>query len=196
MNKSEMIRFFDMRAPSWDACEVRKDDVIDRIFDNAHICGGLDILDVACGTGVLFPHYIKRNVRSVTAIDISGGMAKIAAQKAAALPDVSVICADVEEYSFDRMFDSAMVYNAFPHFFEPEHLISVLFSLIRPGGRLTVAHSMSREEINRLHLGAASSVSEPLPPAEELKKLMDVLFDVDTVISDDEMYEVSGIKRR
>ncbi len=73
MNKSEMIRFFDMRAPSWDACEVRKDDVIDRIFDNAHICGGLDILDVACGTGVLFPHYIKRNVRSVTAIDISGG---------------------------------------------------------------------------------------------------------------------------
>ena len=37
---------------------------------------GRDILDVACGTGVLFPYYYEKGVASVTGIDISGEMVK------------------------------------------------------------------------------------------------------------------------
>ncbi len=77
----EVIEFFDRLAPGWDAEMIRSDEIINTILDNAAVTGGKDILDVACGTGVLTPDYLKRNVASVTGIDISPKMAEIARAK-------------------------------------------------------------------------------------------------------------------
>ena len=93
MEKKDIITFFDKCAPWWDADMVRNEDLIAMILDNGGIRENMHVLDVACGTGVLFPDYLKRNVASVTGIDISPEMAKIAQEK---FPDVKVICGDVE----------------------------------------------------------------------------------------------------
>lgn len=71
MEKKEIADFFDRCAPWWDADMIRNEVLITTILDNAGIKGGMDVLDVACGTGVLFPDYLKRGVESVTGIDIS-----------------------------------------------------------------------------------------------------------------------------
>ena len=81
MEKKEIITFFDKCAPWWDADMVRNEDLIAMILDNGGIKENIHVLDVACGTGVLFPDYLKRNVASVTGIDISTEMAKIAQEK-------------------------------------------------------------------------------------------------------------------
>lgn len=195
MNKSDVIEFFDRYAAQWDADQIPKDAIINRILDNANIGENLDVLDVACGTGVLFPFYLERKVRSVTGIDISHEMAKLAAQKHAGIENIKVICGDVEETRFDKQFDSVMVYNAFPHFPDPERLIATLASLLKAGGRLTIAHSASREQIDNHHSGAASKVSNGLMYADELKLLFEPFFDVDILISNQEMYQVSGVKK-
>jgi len=195
MNKSDVIAFFDSYAPQWDADQIPKDAIINRILDNAGVKEGQDILDVACGTGVLFPFYLERKVASVTGIDISHEMAKLARQKHEAYDNIQVICGDVEETRFGREFDSVMVYNAFPHFPEPERLIASLAAVTKTGGRLTVAHSASREQIDDHHKGAASKISNGLMYAEELKALFDPFFEVDVVISNQEMYQVSGVRR-
>ena len=195
MNKSDVIEFFDKYAPRWDADQVPKDRIINRILDNANVSEGQEILDVACGTGVLFPFYLERKVASVTGIDISHEMARLAAQKHAAYDNIHVICGDVEETRFGRKFDNVMVYNAFPHFPDPERLIATLASLTKEGGRLTVAHSASREQIDNHHSGAASKVSNGLMSAEDLKALFEPHFQVDITISSHEMYQVSGIRR-
>lgn len=195
MNKSDVIEFFDRCAPNWDADQIPKDAIINRILDNANVGENLDVLDVACGTGVLFPFYLQRNVRSVTGIDISHEMARLAAEKHRDAENIRVICGDVEETRFDKQFDSVMVYNAFPHFPDPERLIATLASLLKEGGRLTVAHSASREQIDDHHSGAASKVSNGLMYADELKAIFDPFFDVDIMISNQEMYQVSGVKK-
>ena len=195
MNKSDVIAFFDSYAPQWDADQIPKDAIINRILDNAGVKEGQDILNVACGTGVLFPFYLERKVASVTGIDISHEMAKLAQQKHKCHDNIQVICGDVEETRFGREFDSVMVYNAFPHFPEPERLIATLAAVTKTGGRLTVAHSASREQIDDHHKGAASKISNGLMYAEELKSLFDPFFEVDVVISSQEMYQVSGIRR-
>ena len=195
MKKSDVIEFFDRCAPNWDADQIPKDAIINRILDNANVGENLDVLDVACGTGVLFPFYLKRNVRSVTGIDISHEMARLAAEKHKDSENIRVICGDVEETRFDKQFDSVMVYNAFPHFPDPERLIATLASLLKEGGRLTVAHSASREQIDDHHSGAASKVSNGLMYADELKAIFDPFFDVDIMISNQEMYQVSGVKK-
>jgi len=195
MEKKDIIDFFDRCAPSWDAEMVKSDVKINKILDNAEVAAGMDILDVACGTGVMFDYYLQRNVASVTGIDISPEMAKIAAEKYAREPKVQVICGDVEEYPFEKKFDRIVVYNAFPHFPQPKRLIKILSKLLKEDGRLTVAHGMSREAIDGHHSGAASKVSNGLMSADSLKRIFDAHFDVEAVISNRHMYQVSGVKR-
>jgi len=195
MEKNDVIAFFDRCAPTWDAELVKNDSIIGKILDNAEVGAGMDILDVACGTGVLFDYYLSRGAACVTGIDISPEMAKRAAEKYAAEARVRVICADVEEYAFDRKFDRIVVYNAFPHFPYPKRLIKSLAGLLKEDGRLTVAHGMSREAIDGHHKGSASKVSNGLMDAESLKRIFDAHFDVEAVISNRHMYQVSGVKR-
>ncbi len=195
MNKQDVIAFFDRCAPSWDAEMIKNDAIIGRILDNAEVGPGMDILDVACGTGVMFDYYVNRDAASVTGIDISPEMAKIAAAKYADNPKIQVICGDVEECKFDRKFDRIVVYNAFPHFPKPKRLIKILSGLLKENGRLTIAHGMSREAIDGHHKGSASKVSNGLMTADSLKKLFDPYFDVEIMISNSKMYQVSGVKR-
>lgn len=195
MNQQDVIAFFDRAAPSWDAEMIKNDSVIEKILDNAEIGEGQDVLDVACGTGVLFPYYLQRGVASVTGIDISPEMAKIAEGKCAGAANVQVICGDVETVPFHKKFDRIVVYNAFPHFPSPKRLIKILSGLLREDGRLTIAHGQSREAIDGHHQGDASKVSNGLMSAESLKKLFDPHFTVEVMISNRDMYQVSGVKR-
>ena len=172
MNKQDVIEFFDRAASSWDADMIKNDAVIEKILDNAEVEAGQDILDVACCTGVMFPYYLGRGVASVTGIDISPEMAKIAQGKYADDGRVRVICGDVEEVNFDKKFDRIVVYNAFPHFPKPKRLIKVLAGLLKDNGRLTIAHGQSREAIDGHHKGPASKISNGLMSAESLKKIL------------------------
>ena len=195
MEKKDVIEFFDRMAASWDADMIKSDEKIGQILDNAEVGKGMDVLDVACGTGVMFPYYLHRKVASVTGIDISPEMAKIAASKFAQMDNVRVICGDVEDYAFDRKFDRIVVYNAFPHFPNPKRLIATLADLLKEGGRLTIAHGQSREAIDGHHHGPASKVSNGLMRADALKALFDPHFEVEIMISNSRMYQVSGFKR-
>ena len=93
------------------------------------------------GTGVLFPDYLKRNVASVDAIDISAQMVKKAKAK---YPQINIVCSDAEEFCFNKEFDCIIIYNAFPHFINENKLFNNLTRYLKQGGRLTVAHGMSR----------------------------------------------------
>ncbi len=191
MKQKDVIEFFDRCAPWWDDDMVRNEDILSTILTLGGIKEDIDVLDVACGTGVLFPDYLSRGVASVTGIDISPEMAKIAASK---FPEINVICGDVQTTDFGRQFDVIMVYNAFPHFPEPAKLIEILAGLTKPGGRLSIAHGMSRAALTNHHK-RASKVSIDLLHEQELAKLFDPWFDVDVVISTDRMYQVSGVRR-
>ena len=130
----------------------------------------------------------------MTGIDITDKMAEIARSK---FPqkEVEIICGDVEETDFGRAFDCIVVYNAFPHFPDPERIVSHLSSFLRPGGTLTVAHGMSREKINSHKNGNPGNVSNGLIAAEDLVAVFGKYLTVTTVISDDRMYQVTGCKK-
>ena len=192
MKKAEVVNFFDNLAPQWDDDMIRNDEIIHTILDNAKVSAEKEILDVACGTGVLIPDYLSRNVKSVTAIDISPEMVKIA-QKKFSQENVHIICGDAETEAFEQKFDCIVVYNAFPHFPEPEKLIKSLTAHLKPGGTLTIAHGMSREKIDRHHSGNASKVSIGLMSEEQLASMMEPELQVTVKISDDRMYQVTGL---
>ena len=191
MNKQDIIQFFDRLAPWWDADMIRDDAIIATILDNAGVSRGKRVLDVACGTGVLFGDYLEREVASLTAIDISPEMAKIASAK---YPQAKVLCGDVLTEPLSGPFDCIVVYNAFPHFPQPEKLIETLSGYLAPGGSLTVAHGMSRAAIDAHHHGAASKVSVGLMHEDDLASLMGKTLTVTHKISNEKMYQVTAVK--
>ena len=178
MNKKEVAAFFDRMAPEWDAEMIKSDEKINFILDAAGVKENSVVLDVACGTGVMFPYYLARGAERVIGVDISSEMARIAASKMHD-PRVEVICGDVEEIAVES----------------PERLVRRLSRWLKPDGRLTVAHGMSIEALNRHHSGRASSVSREMLTAEELSAVFAPYFEVDTAVSDDEKFVVSGTKR-
>ena len=194
MKKQDVIEFFDRMAPQWDADLIRHDDVIAKILDGAGVKPGVKVLDVACGTGVLIPDYLDRQVASVTGVDIAPEMIRIASGK---FPQehVRFLCGDVEEMALENLYDVIMVYNAFPHFPEPERLVRVLSGLLAPGGRLTIAHGMSRAAIDNHHKGSASKVSCGLISEHVLAAMMRKYLTLEVKISDDRMYQVTGVKK-
>ena len=194
IDTKEVIEFFDRLAPSWDAEMIRSNTVIGRILDGAGAAAGQDVLDIACGTGVLIPDYLARGAASVTAIDISPEMIRIAREKFSDKKNVRLLCGDALETDFGRCFDMIMIYNAFPHFADPERLIRHLSGFLKPGGTLTVAHGMSREKIDAHHRGSARRVSNGLMPAEELAALFEKTLRVRLILSDERMYQVTGVR--
>ncbi len=193
-DKTCVKAYFDACAARWDAGMIRDETVIARIFDNAGVRAGTRVLDVACGTGVLIPDYLSRSVASVTGIDLSGAMIKIARAKFSD-PRVRFFCADAEEADFSELFDCCVVYNAFPHFSSPQKLLAALARCLKPGGMLTVAHGASRAVINSLHQNKAPEVSAELMSGDALAALFAPWFDVTVQVSDERMYQVAGRKR-
>ena len=194
IKKADVIEFFDRLASSWDDDQIRDMDKINAILDYAGVRSGVDVLDVACGTGVLIPDYLDRDVNKITAVDISSEMIRIAKSK---FDDnrVAFFCSDIEEFRLPDLYDTCMIYNAFPHFVNPASLIRCLSDKLRPGGRLTVAHSMSRKQLDSHHSGPARKVSMGLMHEDDLARLFGAFFDVDVKISNDQMYVVSGVRR-
>lgn len=189
MDKNSIEAFFDKAASSWDEEMIKDDLIIKTILDNARVEKGNTVLDVACGTGVMITYYLDRGAHP-TGIDLSKKMIEIASDK---FKDVEFIWGDVEELN-DRKFDRIIVYNAFPHFIDPEALVKHLATLLNKDGTLTIAHGMSRERINHHHHheGVASSISNGLIKASELAKAMSKYLDVYVSVDDDRMYQVSG----
>lgn len=194
MDKREITAFFDRLAPSWDQYSRPEESVLEKMLDLSRLGPGENVLDVACGTGVMFPHYLGRGAASVTGVDISGEMVRLAAEKYAAEPRIRVLCADAESADLSFLFDAAVIHNALPHFPDPRALIQAMARQIKPGGRLTIAHSASREVINACHRGSAESVSRGLMPAGELAELFSPWFTAETVVDNDIMYLVTGVR--
>ncbi len=168
--------------------------IINTILDISRVTKGSDVLDVACGTGVMIPFYLQREVNTITAIDFSAKMCAIADSK---FKDgkVQVICADAETFDNNGRYDAIIIYNAFPHFTDPDKLIAHLSGLLKQNGILTIAHGMSRDKINSHHINVSTDLKRELPEAEKLASLFAPYLEVTDIISDERMYLVSGRKQ-
>ncbi len=196
MDNKKIIDFFNSASSYWDEEMIRDEAVITKILDNAGIFKNVSVLDVACGTGVLIPDYLNRGVNEVIGIDISPKMVQIAKKKFSRFNNVDIICGDVENFCFDRNFDRIIVYNAFPHFPEPKRLIKTLSNLLSDNGILTVAHGMSKSHIDNIHKHSAHEVSIELLSSDELADIFSKHLTIITNISDESMYQVSGVKNK
>jgi len=110
-----------------------------RLFDLAGLGAGDDVLDVACGTGVLARAAQSRvtPAGSVTGIDLNGGMLSVAARTA---PDVIWLPGAAEELpGGDDAFDRVFCQFGLMFFAGRVGAIHEMARVLRPEGRACVA---------------------------------------------------------
>lgn len=188
----DMAEFFNEHAEKWDDGYKEYDPVRYSLAALSGINKNSSVLDIACGTGVMFNEYLKLNAASIVGIDLSKNMADIAAEKFKAYKNIKVMCRDIMEFN-DGKFDTAVMFNAYPHFIDKKKIIKHVAELLNDGGRFTVAHNMGRSHLNYHHKNMQKDLWTELLPAAEEAKNFEQWFDIDIICDTPYFYMISGI---
>lgn len=160
--------YFDSMAASWD--EKFKPDYakINYILSFLGDLNGGRVLDVGTGTGALVPLLKPAGCR-IDAIDISEKMIEVARAKYSDVADF--IVDDIQTAQLQNRYDVIVCHNVYPHFADKEVTLKNIKNHLLDKGKLLIAHSCSREEINRRHRENESVREDVLPSVAEVTKL-------------------------
>lgn len=176
---SSKVAFFDSIAKDWDKkldLPALQKSLVKELkrFD---IQPSEHVMDIGCGTGNLSQALLDvlGADGQVTAVEVSMDML-LQAQNKIHDPRVHWQVADVTwPLPFaDARFDRIMCYQVWPHFNQPEGLLKELLRVLKPGGKLHIWHTDSREAVNQMHakIKDPAIASDVLPPAEEVAGLL------------------------
>jgi SAM-dependent methyltransferase len=89
--------------------------------------------------------------------------------------------------------DAILCFNLWPHLTRLDEHLARFASLLRPSGRLVVAHSLCRESVNAIHgmVAPKALCVRELPPAEQLAADLEALGWRPRKAVDEEVYFVS-----
>ena|SRR3989339_405529 len=173
MNRKQ---FFDKMAAQWDSFFPAS--FLERLEKEIIPLLGIKkadkILDVGSGTGIILPLLKKAAGKTgeVTAMDFSGRMLKKAEEKYGAA--FKYVRANAKKTPFkSKSFDIVICFSVFPHFVDKLNTLKELKRILKPGGRLVIAHADSRETINNHHRKVGTIVAKDLIPDD--KKMQSLL---------------------
>jgi demethylmenaquinone methyltransferase/2-methoxy-6-polyprenyl-1,4-benzoquinol methylase len=160
MNRKE---YFNEAAETWDRRFVTTEltAFLENLVPTFNIKPGQKVLDVGTGTGVLIPFLIQAVGPSgrITAIDNSERMLEICRRKYSHFHNITIRLQDAEKLDLPSgSFDFVTCFGLFPHLEDKERALHEMSRVLRNGGKLVIAHSLSSEEI-KAHHRTSSAVS-------------------------------------
>jgi ubiquinone/menaquinone biosynthesis C-methylase UbiE len=167
---------FARQAQTFDTFAEMTDDQVTARFRTAlGEAGRGDVLDVACGPGVVTAA-IAPVAASVVAFDATEQMLEKAKARCAraGLTNVAFEHGDAENLPFvDARFDGVMTRLAIHHFAHPQRALDEMFRVLRPGGTAVIVDVVSSEVVAESNLqNAIERLRDPshvhMLPATEL----------------------------
>jgi SAM-dependent methyltransferase len=163
--------YFDNMARDWDDEHHTPEEVErTRIFAQKYfqLKKAETVLDVGCGTGRLIPQLKKMigETGKLVELDFSIEMLKIGKNRYN-FWNLFFVKGDGHVLPLkDCCIDTVICFAFFPHLSDKMEGMKAFARVLKPGGKLIIAHQMNREELNRFHGNVDGPVSNDLLPDE------------------------------
>ena len=191
--------YFNNLANDWTNKHPQNEDreKIKRLLNKLCLDKAQRILDIGCGTGVLFPYLANlcNGDTRIIAIDYAPSMAKLAQKNSNG--KIRLVCGDVQSLSFIKdSFDKIIAFHVFPHIHDKINALHECWRILKSEGELAIIHLGGSREINQLHTEIGGIVAEhTLPSGNELKRLLMIShYEIKEMIDQPELYFVRAIK--
>lgn len=159
--------YFNQLAANWEEMINDKTrECLQDIIKEIKISPGANVLDVGSGTGVLLPMLLNAvgPDGNVVALDIAEKMLEQARSRYTDYR-LRFVVGDAANPGLPRnSYDEIICNSCFPHFQDKAAVLCQLASLLKPGGRLIICHTESREAINHMHRSISGIVAEDMLP--------------------------------
>jgi len=168
-SRSAKIEFFNSTAEHWSPQLGQRELLIlqnlsERIREQTKISDL--ILDVGCGTGILFP-FLRQ--RKFVGIDFSLAMLHRSQQHSA--PNLAgLVAADAHEFPFkDLSFGHIVFLSVIPHFDDKAQVFRESHRILKGRGSLSIVHFLPAARINEIHSKVGGPIAQDyLPSIKEL----------------------------
>ncbi|MBN2451285.1 MAG: class I SAM-dependent methyltransferase [Lentisphaeria bacterium] len=176
-------QFFNERAEQWldmwykdpeSGQYTRFDAEFQRLFGLVPLPPDGSVLDVGCGSGILVPYILERlsDRGRLTEVDCAEQMIAVN-RRLHADPRIAFLVADVMAMDIQpASIDVAICFACFPHFEHKAEAVQRLSRVLRPGGKLAVAHLMSSAELNQHHRKHEAVMHDMLPGAADMRRYL------------------------
>lgn len=187
VNSNKLI--FDEMSKNWNQnIPLANYKITGSIIDKFGIEKDCSVLDVACGTGILYSSIEDRNLARYVGIDISQ---KMIGEFINNFPHADVRQADFEsKVLLEITFDYIIIFNSIPHFNNLEAVFENAYNNLNSGGTFIIAHSRTREGLKEHHrkIGHVPDRKDPIPRDELLLELSKRYKFSDVNISDEDYF--------
>lgn len=170
--------YFNGMAATWDGLYLPPDldDFLRALVPRFGLKFGQGVLDLGTGTGVLIPHLLSAvgPSGSVIAVDFAERMAVFSKSKHSHTRNLEILLGDAEALGFrGGSFDAVTCLGLIPHLQDREKALSEVNRVLRPAGRLIVAHALGSAQVEAHHRAAGAVVAGDVMPNEpEMRKLL------------------------
>lgn len=193
-NKKE-AEFFNKKAENWDDNVPKKSIEVAKDFVKRYKIGKNDyILDVGCGTGILYSILEKRNPAYYLGIDIASKMLDVFKEK---FPEANVKRVDFEtKIELDKTFDFVIVFDTIPHLQKIDMVFKNAYKQLKIGGVFLIVHSKTRQELKEHHDKIEHDQDNAIPTDEVLRLMSWTYGFEDMLVKDDDYFLFSAKKKR
>jgi ubiquinone/menaquinone biosynthesis C-methylase UbiE len=197
MGKKE---FFNQMAGGWDKRFYTHEmmERLPQLVSLFQLQRGAKILDAGAGTGGIVPYLLEAigPAGSIWAVDFAEEMVKIGRKKFQKETRVIFELVSVEDLPFkDRFFDQVVCFGAFPHFEDKGKALEEMGRVLKPGGRLIIAHALSSVSLRSHHQNCAPVSKDFLPEEDEMRCLLERAdFQLRRLVDQPKCYLCEGVK--
>ena len=192
MAQKEIREFFDSLAEGWDKGNQPLGEVTLRLLKQLGIKEGDEVLDLACGRGVITGALHELSKADVLGVDLSPKMIEGAKEDYKGKKGIEFRCLDFLNEDLGRKFDYVVCYNAYPHFLDASEFARRVASVLKEGGRFAILHSFGMEGLNAHHKHTADTVSRMLKNPSEESESFEPYFEILVAESGDDHYAILG----
>lgn len=190
-------RYFNGLAQDWNSKQSEQDEKIYQLLSHLDLKRCNAILDMGCGTGVLFPflNNLTQGKATIFAIDFAEGMAREAAQQN--YPAVKILCGCARYLPLlDNSIDLIIAFHVFPHIQGKNLALKECWRVLKPGGELAIMHLHGSQETSAIHKEIGGTVkNHELHSGTELGCMLEKEnFNIKKTIDRSGEYFINGIK--